>query len=91
MSVLGEQQLQKGPVGKILIHQCKKDNFCMDSLIAHMHSTLIKAIGCVTGMIEFYAEKQQLPSMTSKRSHLVKWVCLCFSSTEKLDIKEIIG
>ena len=27
--------------------------FCMESLIAHIHRTLIKAIGCVTGVIEF--------------------------------------
>ena len=30
----------------------QKRNFCLDSLIAHMHSTLSKAIGCVTGLIE---------------------------------------
>ena len=33
----------------------KKDNhvdFCMASCISHMHSTLIKAIGFVTGVIE---------------------------------------
>ena len=29
----------------------------MDSLIAHMHRTLIKAIGCVTGVTEFDVEK----------------------------------
>ena len=29
------------------------DNFCMDSLIAHMHRTFIKTIGCVTGVTEF--------------------------------------
>ena len=34
----------------------QKDNFCIDSLIAHMHRTLIKAIGCVTVVIEFHAE-----------------------------------
>ena len=39
----------------------------MDSLIAHMHRTFIKSIGCVTG-----AEKHQLTSMTSNRSHLFK-------------------
>ena len=33
-----------------------------------MHSTLIKAIGCLTGVIEFNAEKHQLPSMMSKCS-----------------------
>ena len=45
--------MQKGSVCKIPIHckQCKND-FCLDSLIAHMHSTLSKAIGCVTGLIE---------------------------------------
>ena len=70
MSVLGEQQLQKGSVCITSMHykHCKNDNFCIDSLIAHMHSTLIKAIGCVTGVIELL----WLPSMTSKRSHLVK-------------------
>ena len=26
--------------------------FCLDSVIAHMHSTLSKAIVCVTGVIE---------------------------------------
>ena len=26
--------------------------FCLDSLIAHMHSTLSKAFVCVTGVIE---------------------------------------
>ena len=43
---------------EIHIHrkQFKNDNFCMDSLIAHMHRTLIKAFGCVTGVIEFYSE-----------------------------------
>ena len=35
-----------------LLKQCKHDLFCFDSLIAHMHSTLSKAIGCVTGLIE---------------------------------------
>ena len=29
----------------------QNDNFCMDSLIAHTHRTLIKAIDCVTGVI----------------------------------------
>ena len=59
MSFWGEQQLQKGPVCKIHIHckQCKHENFCMDLLITYMHRTLIKAIGCVTGGIEFYVEK----------------------------------
>ena len=28
-------------------------NFCMVSCISHMHPTLIKAIACVTGVIEF--------------------------------------
>ena len=46
--------------------------FCMDSLIAHMHRTLIKAIGCVADVIAFYTDKHQLTSMTSNRSHLVK-------------------
>ena len=27
--------------------------FCLNSLIAHMHSTLSKAIVCVTGVIDF--------------------------------------
>ena len=78
MSVWREQQLQKGSVCKVHIHckQCKNDNICMDSLIAHMHRTLIKAIGCMTGVKEFYAEKYQLQSMTSKRSHLVKRLML---------------
>ena len=46
--------MQKGSVYKIHIHckQWKNDNFCMDSLIANMHRMLIKAIGCVTGVIE---------------------------------------
>ena len=46
--------------------------FFMESLIAHMRSMLNKAIGCLTDVIGFYAEKHQLSSMTSKRSHLVK-------------------
>ena len=45
--------MQKGSVCKIHIH-CKRSKmiFCLDSLIAHMHSTLSNAIGCVTGVIE---------------------------------------
>lgn len=43
----------------------------MDSLIAHMFRILIKAIGCVSGVIKLYAEKHQLLSMMSKHSHLV--------------------
>ena len=31
----------------------QNDNVCIDLLIAHMHRTLIKAIRCVTGVIEF--------------------------------------
>ena len=37
----------------------------MDSLIAHMHRKLIKAIGCLTG-VSFYAEKHQLWSLVVK-------------------------
>ena len=49
--------MQKGPVNKIHIHSkyCKKDNhvdFGMVMCISHMHRTLIKGIGCVTGVIE---------------------------------------
>ena len=49
-------------------------NAKMDSLIAHMHRTLIKAIACLTGVMSFtiMLKKHQLPSMTSKHSHLVK-------------------
>ena len=41
------------------LKQCKYDIFCMYmySLIAHMHRMLIKAIGCVTGVIEFLCWK----------------------------------
>ena len=48
-------KLQKGSVYKIYSHSCKKDNyvdFSMVSCISHMHPTLIKAIGCVTGVVE---------------------------------------
>ena len=31
----------------------QNDYLCLDSLIAHMHSTLSRAIGCLTGVIEF--------------------------------------
>ena len=44
----------------------------MASLISQMHITFIKAIGCVAGVIKLYAEKNPLPSMLSKHSHLVK-------------------
>ena len=45
----------------------------MVSCISNMHPTLIKAIGCVTGLIKKnYAEKHQLPSMTSKCSQTGK-------------------
>ena len=46
--------MQKGPACKIHIHrkQCKNEILRLDSLIAHMHSMLSKAIGCVTGLIE---------------------------------------
>ena len=76
MSVLGEQKLQKGSECKIHIHckQCKNNLFVMDSLTAHVHLTLIKLIGCVTCMIDCYAEKHQLPSITSKHSHLIKCI-----------------
>ena len=47
-------------------------NAKMTFFVTHMHRTLIKAIGCLTGVMNFFAEKHQLPSMTSKRSHLVK-------------------
>ena len=52
----------------------QNDNFCMDSSIAHMHRTLIKAVDCAIGVMEFsfYAKDHQLPFITSKRSHLVK-------------------
>ena len=42
-------------IQKINSHSCKKDNyvdFSMVSRISHMHPTLIKAIGCVTGVME---------------------------------------
>ena len=35
-----------------------------------MHSTLIQAIACLTGMIELLCRKHRLPSMTSKRSQM---------------------
>ena len=46
-----------------------------------MHSALIKAIGCMSGVIESYAEKHQLPSMTSKCSQAGKRLMnyWCFS------------
>ena len=50
---LGSAAIAEGvDMQNIHIHcmQCKHDNFCMDSLIAHMHRTLIKAIGCLTGV-----------------------------------------
>ena len=48
----GEQQVQKGSVSKIHIHciNAKMTNVWM--LVAHMHPTLIKSIGCITFVIE---------------------------------------
>ena len=55
--------------------------FCMVLCISHMHPMLTKAIGCVTVVIEFYAEKYQLPSMTSKCSKTGKRLMIywCFN------------
>ena len=66
MSVWGEQQLQEGSVCKIHIYckQCKNDNFRVDSI----YRTLIKAIGCVTGVVEVLC----LKTSAVQRSHLVK-------------------
>ena len=54
----------------------QKDNhvdFGMVMCISHMHPTLIKANGCVTGVIEILCEKkQQLQSMASKCSQMGK-------------------
>ena len=54
-----------------------------------MHRTLIKAIGCMTGVIDF-RQKHQLPS---KRSHLVKplMVCLVFQLNKEIDIKKSLA
>ena len=59
--------------------------------IFHMHTTLIKAIGCVTGLIKCYAEKHQLPSMTSKCCQMGKRLMIywSFSTKENQIIKEI--
>ena len=80
---------------KIHIHckQCKNAIYVLISLIAHIHCTLIKAFGCVTGMIEFLCLKHQLPSMTSKRSNLGKhlMVLLVLQSNNEIRYKEIIG
>ena len=60
--------------------------------ITYMHSTLIKAIGYVTGLIyRCYAEKHQLPSMTSKCSQIGKRLMIywSFSSNENHIISEI--
>ena len=49
--------MQKGSVSIIHIHskECKKENhvdFCIVMCISHMHSTLTKAIGYVTAVIQ---------------------------------------
>ena len=66
--------------------------FWYGQVYSHMHLTLIKAVGCVKGVMEFYAEKHQLPSMTSTRCEMGKRLMIywCFSSTENRRIKEII-
>ena len=43
--------------------------FVLWSYIFLMHHTPIKTIGCVTDVIEIPCWKNQLPSITSKRSH----------------------
>ena len=71
----------------------KNDNhvdFSIASFASNMHSSLIKAIGCVTGVIEVYAEKHQLSSMTSKRRRSVKRLNVYWwLKFNKSDIKEI--
>ena len=60
--------------------------------ISHMHPTLLKAIGYVTGVEQMLCCKHQLPSMTSKCSLLGKRLMIYwrFSSTENQRNKESI-
>ena len=55
-------------------------------LISHVHPTLIKAIGCVTGVIELYAEKKT--SAAAITSLLVIVRSLVLQSDGESDIKQ---
>ena len=52
MSVWGRATIAEG-VSMQNSHSLQKMTIFVRILIVHMHRTLIKAIGCVTGVIEF--------------------------------------
>ena len=62
----------------------------MVQCISHMHPTLIKAIGCVTGVIEFLPLKtsavvNDVKALSHGKRLMVYW---CFSSIENQRIEK---